>query len=281
MEKIKSTLEDWRNLPVTMVSLDRIETDEALQPRTREVVVARDRYRQDEDSERHIAGMRADLAAFPGKETEPLLVAEVSGRCLLVDGHHRLQAYRLARRDVIPVRLLGLSFGEAVMVSKLVNCDGVKLQLHKNQAAEAAWQYLAHVTERGTRNFPAGLSYRSVEGIFKVSRSTIGRMVATLRKVKREDFTQEACDPGTGWPRWHQCKGNAWRDAFGDVPLEDRLRHKAEKLAEKLATMLDKAGPKVSRMATAILLAERKDEAADLLEQYLDAEDAGDPHADY
>lgn len=281
MEKIQSTLKDWLALSVTMIPPGQIETDDALQPRTRDVVVARDRFRLADESERHITGMRADLAAFPGKETEPLLVAEVSGRWLLVDGHHRLQAYRLARRDVIPVRLLSLRMSEAVMVSKLVNCDGVKLQLHKNQAAEAAWQYLAHITERGTRNLPAGLSYRSLEGTFKVPRSTIGRMVAKLPEVRLEDFTEEAIDAGTGWPRWHLCKGNAWRDAYGDVPLDDRLRHKAERLKERIAAMLDKAGPKVARMACEGLLAERKDEAAELLMQYQDVEEAGDPHDDY
>jgi len=281
MMDIQRTLADWLAQPDTMLPLEGIETNEALQPRSRDVVAARDRYRLDEASRLHIARLRADLAAFPGKEVEPLLVADVDGRRLLVDGHHRREAYRLAHRTVAPVRVLRLSMGEAVMVSKLVNCGGVKLPLHPEQAKEAAWQYLAHVTEGGRRPLPLGQSRRGIAGTFGVSKSTVCRMIEMLPKVKLGDFGEDALDPGTSWPRWRQCRGNAWRDVLDDVPLDDRLRLKAEKLAEKLAAMLDKAGPKVSRMATAILVAERKDEAADCLEQYLDAQDASDPHGDY
>lgn len=278
---IQRTLVAWQALPVTIVPLEGIETAEALQPRTRDVVAARDRYRLEEASQLHIARLRDDLAAFPGKEAEPLLVAKVDGRQLLVDGHHRKDAYRQARRRVVPVRLLRLSMGDAVMVSKLVNCGGVKLPLHPEQAKEAAWQYLAHVTERGRRPLPSDQSRRGIAGTFGVSKSTVCRMIEMLTKVKLGDFGEDALDPGTGWPRWKYCKGNAWRDAFGDVPLDDRLRHKAERLRMRIAAMLDREGPKVSRMACEGLLAERKDEAADLLMQYLDAEDAGEPHGDY
>lgn len=281
MAEIQSTLTAWLTLPVAMVPLEGIETDEALQPRTHDVVAARDRYRLAQASELHIARLRDDLSAFPSKEAEPLLVAEVDGRQLLVDGHHRKEAYRLARRSVAPVRLLRLSMGEAVMVSKLVNCGGVKLPLHPEQAKEAAWQYLAHITGRGRRPLPLGQSRRGTAGTFGVSKSTVCRMIEMLPRVKLGDFNDEARDPGTGWPRWRYCKGNAWRDAFGDVPLDDRLRHKAERLRVRIAAMLDREGPKVSRTACAGLLAERKDEAADLLMQYLDAEDAGEPHDDY
>jgi hypothetical protein len=128
---------------------------------------------------------------------------------------------------------------------------------------------------------PSGQSRRGIAGTFGVSKSTVCRMIEMLPKVKLGDFGEEALDPGTGWPRWRQCRGNAWRDVLDDVPQDDRDRHRAQKLAEKMAAMLDKAGPKVARMATAMLLVERKDEAADLLTQYLCAEDAGDVHGDF
>lgn len=282
MEKIKSTLEEWLALPVTMVPLETIETDEALQPRTRDVVAGRDRYRLDEASELHIARLRADLVAFPGKEAEPLLLAEVDGRRLLVDGHHRKEAYRLARRSLAPARLLCLGMGEAVMVSKLVNCGGVKLPLHPEQAKEAAWQYLAHVTGQGRRPLPPGLSLRSIAGTFGCSKTTVDRMMKMLPAVKLEDFNEEARDPGTCWPRWKYCKGNAWRDAFGDVPLDDRLAHQAKRFGEQFCAMVARApNPKVPWMAAQYLRAEGRDAAAELLEQFLDAEDACDSQGDY
>jgi hypothetical protein len=215
---VQRTLSDWLALPIAMAPLEGIETAEALQPRTRDVVSARDRYRLDDASELHIARLRDDLAVFPGKEVDPLLVAEVDGRRLLVDGHHRKEAYRRAGRRAVPVRLLALSVAEAVMVSKLVNCGGVKLPLHPEQAKEAAWQYLAHVTGRGRRPLPLGQSCRAIAGTFGVSKSTVCRMIETLPKVKLEEFGEDALDPGTSWPRWRHCRGNAWRDALGEFP---------------------------------------------------------------
>lgn len=273
MQKIKHTLDHWRELQVTAVPLERIETDEVLQPRTRDAVAVKHRHRLDEASDLHIARMREDLATFVDKETEPLLVAETDGRLLLVDGHHRLSAYRLAGRQTAPARVLSVSRSEAVMVSKLVNCDGVKLPLHPDQAREAAWQYLAHVTTRGRMPLPSGASLRTVAAIFKAGKSTVGRMLAKLPAVDLNDYSEEAKDPGTGWPRWRHVRDSAWHTAAASVPLENRRQAQAERLAEKVAALMDKAGPEVARIAAAILLTQRQDEATDLLSDWRDAED--------
>jgi len=279
MEKLKHTLAHWRERPATLIPLERIETDEAMQPRSSDVVPAKYRRRLDEMSDLHIARMREDLAAFAGKETEPLLVAECGGRLLLVDGHHRLSAYRLAGRNSVPARLMPLGRPEAVMVSKLVNCDGAKLPLHPDQARDAAWQYLAHVTSHGRIAMPNGLSLRGIGATFGISKTTVARMVAQVSEVNPKDYADEAKDPGTDWPRWRYVRGNAWRDSTADIRIEKRQRARAERVAEKFAAIMDNEGPQVSRMAVAILLTQRKDEATDLLDELLDAEDGID--ADY
>jgi ParB-like chromosome segregation protein Spo0J len=279
MEKLKHTLAHWMERPATLIPLERIETDEAMQPRSSEAVPAKYRRRLDEMSDLHIARMREDLAAFAGKETEPLLVVECGGRLLLVDGHHRLSAYRLAGRNSVPARLMPLSRPEAVMVSKLVNCDGVKLPLHPDQARDAAWQYLAHVTTYSRMPIPTGLSLRGIAATFGVSKSTVARMAAKVPEVNPKDYADVAKDPGTDWPRWRYVRGNAWRDSTADIPIEKCQRARAERVAEKFAAIMDSEGPQIARMAVEILLTQRKDEATDLLDDLLDAEAGMD--ADY
>lgn len=279
MEKLKRTLAQWRERPTVLIPLERIETDEAMQPRSSEAVPAKYRRRLDEMSDLHIARMREDLTAFAGKEAEPLLVAEFGGRLLLVDGHHRLNAYRLAGRNSVPARLMPLGRPEAVIVSKLVNCDGAKLPLHPDQARDAAWQYLAHVTTHGRMPIPTGLSLRCIAATFGISKTTVARMIAKVSEVNPTDYADVAKDLGTDWPRWRHVRGNAWRDSVADVPIEKRQRARAERVAEKFAAIMDNEGPQIARMAVKILLTQRRDEVTDLLDDLLDAEAGMD--ADY
>jgi AraC-like DNA-binding protein len=126
---------------------------------------------------------------------------------------------------------------------------------------------------------PTGLSLRGIAATFGISKTTVARMVAKVSEVNPKDYADVAKDLGTDWPRWRYVRGNAWRDSVEDVPMEKRQRARAERMAEKFSALMDKEGPQVSRMAVAILLTQRKDEATDLLDDLLDAEAGMD--ADY
>jgi ParB-like chromosome segregation protein Spo0J len=283
MGPVESTLNQWRELPVAYVPIGEIGTDEGLQSRVLSLANYADRRRLTTASEDHIQRMRMDLSANPTKDMEPLLVGSIDGNLYVIDGHHRLQAYRLARRSVVPVRTRTTSMLEAAVVSKLANCDGAKLPMHKQQAYDAAWQYLAHVTGRGRLPRPAQLSYRAIAGKFGISHATAKRMFEKLPQVKLEDFTEEACDPITGWPRWQQVRGNAWRDLYSDVGIDVRMQHAAERLAMRAGALFEKAGPEVTLMAVSLMRAQAEDGRYDALADWVSAEesDVEDEHSDY
>lgn len=270
MEKLQTTLADWRELKVTMVPLDALVTDEALQPRTPEAVAFKYRHRLTEASELHVTRLGDDLGTTPDRHHDPLLIAVIEGEMRVVDGHHRLEAYRKAGRSEVPARLKAIDQQTAVMVSKLVNCDGVKLPLHPDQAREAAWQFIAEATARGRK--PLGASLRATGAAFGVGKSTIDAMVKKVPTVNLGHFGPEAVDPGTGWPRWRYVRGNAWRDAEAAFSPDALLKARSKRLAVKLGKLFDKEGPEAVRGAIAILQADRQDEVGDQLADWIDAE---------
>jgi hypothetical protein len=85
------------------------------------------------------------LKASHDVQLEPLLVAEIEGRLGVVDGHHRLKAYRRAQRETIPAPVMPMNRQQAVLVSKLLNCADRALEMHPEQRRDVAWQYLVVV----------------------------------------------------------------------------------------------------------------------------------------
>jgi len=220
MRDVDELLAALRAAPVKRMSIPSITEDPAFQPRNPNAVVKRlERHRLDDVSERHTAAMAAVLNEDPKRELVPVLVAEVDGVAMLVDGHHRVHAYRLSKRSTIPARTLKMTRAEAVHVSKLVNLGQTALALHADQAREACWQRVAMLMQWGRGDLPKGVTYRSLEALFGegVKKDTVGRMVKRVKTLRRAEFGPASCDPGTDWPMWKHCKGNAPRDAFADV----------------------------------------------------------------
>lgn len=275
MENPKTLLEAWRAIEPQQIRTGRIKTSPDYQPRNERIAPFRDRSRLQEQSRSHIEDLQDKLEG--GNEMEPVLVADIDGKLWLIDGHHRLQAYKRTRRETIPARIRQSSPREALIASKAANCDGVKLPMHTEQRREAAWQYMAMVTHQGRFRLPKDMSSRALARIFSTSKDTIQRMRKKLEQVKTEDYSSQACDPGTGWPMWKYVKGNAFRDAFADVPEDIRERHRLERLAVKLAKLIDKEGKDSFLNALKMLEDEAVQEAAERLREAL----SGEPEEDY
>jgi uncharacterized ParB-like nuclease family protein len=211
-------------------------------------------------SEEHIGGMLLALRASTEVQLEPVLLAEIDGGLFVVDGHHRLRAYQRAQRETIPARVMPMGRRMAVMVSKTVNCSDRALKMHAEQRTDAAWQYLAEVTRRGTLGLPAGESIRSVVGRFGVGYGTVQRMLRKLPAVNPAEWNSEAHDPGTGFPRWRYVReaGAGWRDMKNLLTPEQLMQHEAEKLAKKIGALIDKASPEATRRALEMLANEAK-----------------------
>lgn len=279
MEKLEQTLSRWRQATPRHVPCNGIRTDPALQPRDEKLVPYRDRHRLEKQSAEHVAAMRGLLDSSTSAQLEPVLLADVGGTLLLVDGHHRLTAYRAQRRVAIPARVLETSRERALLASKLVNLDGAKLPLHPEQRREAAWQYLASVTHSGALPLPSGESLRTVAGRFGIAHSTVSAMLKRLPEVIPGEFAGEACDPGTGWPRWRYLRSDPWKAGADAMQPEQRMRWQAERMAKSLARLLDGTDPAVWLRAVGLLYLDAKNvqeaEALDALATLadLDTED--------
>lgn len=262
---IEQTLQRLQTAQVRNMALTDLKTDNVLQPRESRVVPYKEKDRVENRSKEHIGGLLLALNASSGIQLEPLLVAEIDGQLLLVDGHHRLKAYQLAKRENIPVRVLPMDHQRAVLVSKLVNCFGRALEMHPEQKREAAWQYLAAITQRGSMALPKGESTRIVAGRFGIGVATIHRMLHKLPMVNPKDWHSDALDLGTNFPRWRYIRdaGAGWRDIEELMTTEQLMQHEAEKLARKIGALIDKASSQEAvRLAMAILETERKFEVA-------------------
>jgi len=260
---VEQALEQLRAAKVQTLPLSALRTDDALQPRVARMVPFKDQGRVESRSEEHIGTMRLALEAAHNVQLEPVLVAEVDGSLFVVDGHHRLKAYRMAQRETIPVRVCPMERAQAVLASKLVNCTDRALEMHPEQRRDAAWQYMAVVTRRGAFGLPAGESLRTVMGRFGIGYGTVQRMLCKLPEVNPKDWSSEALDTGTGFPRWRYVReaGAGWRDMKEKMDVEQITQHEAEKLARRIGALMDKATPAAVKLAVQMLGIESQMEA--------------------
>ncbi len=260
---VEQALQRLQAAEVQQLPLSALKTDEALQPREARMVPFREQGSVEGRSEEHVGIMRLVLEAAQGIELEAVLLADVDGSLFVVDGHHRLKAYRRAQRETIPARVLPMDRLGAVLLSKLVNCSSRALEMHAEQRRDAAWQYLAAVTRRGAVGLPAGESLRAVGGRFGVGHETARRMLRKLPMVNPRDWSTEALDTGTGFPRWRYVReaGAGWHDLKEKLDVEQMTQHEAEKLAKKIGALMDKATPEAVRRAVRMLGIEAQLEA--------------------
>jgi len=263
METLETLLAEWRSIEPETIKIGSIKLDPVFQPRNLRLVPFKDRGRVESTSKQHTADLAAKLEC--GGNLDPILVARIDGVLKLIDGHHRLFAYRSAGRTHIPARIRGSTERQAFVVSKAANCDGVKLRMHNEQLKEGAWQYLALKTKRGKRDLPKGVSLRGIGRTFGIGHDTVARMRRWLLKVSPAPFHPDACDPGTGWPQWRHVRGNAIRDRFADVPEEKRIQHRIEKMAIRYGEDIDKYGEEMFISALRLLAREAVDEEIDRL----------------
>lgn len=260
MENLRETLAEWRALKPEHVTLGSIRTDKGLQPRAPELAKFSEQSRIKDGSAKRIAGMAAELRGNAMLELEPILAGRVGKRMLVVDGHHRLLAYRRAGRPTIPARVRDADMQLAAQIAGLANTDFIKPALAKGQDAEAAWQHVTHVM-KGRKTLPKGASLRKIGERFGVAHGTVDSMVKRARQVDPNDYSEAAKDPATGWPRWKYVRGNACAHHYDDLPADERTEREAAKLARSLALHLGKYPPEVKQRAFSMLRVEAEMEA--------------------
>lgn len=261
MNHVEATLGRLLAAPVRSLEVAEVRTDELLQPRERLLVPYLKRGGVEDRSTTHTGAMKLALEASGQVELDPILCAEVEGRTLVCDGHHRLRAYRSAHRETIPARVLPMTMKEAVLVTKIANCSARSLELHQEQYREAGWQYVHAITQGGSISLEAaGESERRIAAKFRVGRETVRHWMEHARTLDRTRFGPEHLDPGTGVPHWRRVRerSNGWQAMAEKLNLEQWQEWKAQKLAEKFAKQFAAADPCTLARALQILLEDRR-----------------------
>lgn len=259
MEKLEAA-------PARPYPLNDVRTHEALTPRKQCLIPLRDWAQQQRQSDDHTYALSSKLKASEEVELDPVVLVSCEGSdrhgvpagVYLLDGNHRLAAYRRAGRSFIPARLCELSYEAAVLASKLVNCSNRALGMHQSQRRDAAWQYIALVTLKGAIPLPASNSYRSISARFGISKNTVMSMMKALPAVDLANHSDRDLDPGTGWPMWrYVCQSkNPWRTALASMSEEEQAKSRAVRLALDLIELRNNHSPFERVLAFQILLEE-------------------------
>lgn len=237
------------NTETIPVAVRELKVHPGLQPRDTTLLKQREAVRQEAQREQHITDMAALLKADTKAELVPVQVAEVGGVLFVVDGHHRLQAYKRARRETIPARVQTMTMMEASHASKLANVQFTKLEMHPEQKRNALWHHLHHITLSGASGIPEGTSQRKLAGSFGVSLDTVQRMLARLPEVDPSGFPEEHRDSITGVPHWRYVRATARNGMYQAMEPEMRLKWQAGKYADALARLWERFPPEVVNLA--------------------------------
>ncbi|WP_159016613.1 ParB/RepB/Spo0J family partition protein [Cognatiluteimonas profundi] len=247
-------------MELRQVPIADIKTHPALQPRDPALLKQREQLRQEQQSELHVHDMAQLLKADPRADLVPLQVAEVDGGLYVVDGHHRLRAYRRAKRETVPAKVQAMTLAQASHASKLANITHTKLEMRPPHKRNALWHHLAAITHQGSLQLPKGVSQRSLQGHFGVSLDTVQRMLRRLPEVDPTKYPEEHCDGITRWPHWRYVCRTVRSDMYQAMTPDARVEWEAQKYLRKLLKLWEQTDRRALEAAHWWLLRDAEDE---------------------
>ncbi len=277
---ILDELEKWEGIEPQDVPLSSLRTHTDLQPRDLALIkntVAR--IEQDSRLKGMITDMKTPLRSMATFDVrDPILVAETREGLFVVDGHHRLMAYKAAKRLTIPARVLQVSMGTAIAISRIVNTRGSTVALHKDEVTEGVWATVSTILQYGClgkeRASALGYSINAIRQMFgcQISRDTVRRMLNGVEWLSQERM------PRDEWPDWKgYCKLR--RDGMIELPEVDESEA-VERLAMKLVQVMGNKPDQVARPAINRAL-ELREAGQQALEQNLGVTGSGSFSDDY
>jgi ParB-like chromosome segregation protein Spo0J len=166
-----------------------------------------------EESSRHVGGLK-DVLKDKRKPLDPILVYPRGAGFVVIDGHHRLEAYKEASWDgPVPVEVFQGTPQEAELEALRRNIKD-KLPMTREDKLESAWRL---VKERS-------FSKSKISELTTVSNGTIGNMRAALEKHGDEAMANML---------WSRVKLMNY-DLDDDYDFDAHKQQKAEKLAKEL-----------------------------------------------
>lgn len=157
--------------------------------------------------------------AKSGRMLEALEVIQIGQTAYLVDGHHRMEAYRRAKVvEPVPVTYFAGTIEEAVLESGRAN-SRAKLTMSNQERQDYAWRLVKMGGYKGAQIIAAS--------------SISLRQVAAMRKVLKA-LGEEAFDCDAWWKARNLAVGKAGLP-LSDDELEERLEAQAIDYANRMA----------------------------------------------
>lgn len=206
------------------------------------------------------------------EDVDPMAVIPFRNTFILVDGHHRLDAYRKAGRagTQVPVWVLAERPSKAVLRAGRVN-SRVRLQMTERERCEAAWK-LVKLSGSGAATY----SKAEIAAAAAVSDRTVANMRATRRKLIAEhpDFELEGAS-------WLHAKATAdGRESDWGIMSDEEVQKMVEHFAKQIEKHL---GPKFvqnPQVAARALIAVAPRAAGQILYELREELGLADPETD-
>lgn len=172
--------------PITL-PLSDIEQHRTFQKRTAGTESTAQRNAIREKEVEVVKKLTADLSSSPDHHAEPVTVCDVGGRLILVDGHHRYDSYRAARRETLPARVIECAESEAHLLATLLNSYNATIPLGSEEKSQMIWREVVRLHD-GTK-WAEEFSARRLAGFMGIAPKTVDRMVSA-RVELGEDAVQ-------------------------------------------------------------------------------------------
>ncbi|MEY9196455.1 ParB N-terminal domain-containing protein [Sinorhizobium sp. CCBAU 05631] len=177
-------------------------------------------------NERHVSDL-VKLLSIHGT-IDPIRVWRCGGAVIVIDGHHRLEAFRRwNRRAPVPVKFFKGTVDDAIRFAETAN-NQINLQLTYQERADYAWKLVVHADELGK------LSKAQLIARTTISKGTID----TMRKAARELGVRAR--QIRSWYEAHQ----EWKHGQGE---DDREYNSSWQEAEAMK-MVDRLGDEFGKM---------------------------------
>lgn len=202
--------------------------------------------------EHHLGQLSRALAVV--SDLAPILVVACGDRYILVDGHHRLAAYSLAKRASIPVQVFTGSIRAAVLEATLRN-TAATLQMDNRQRQDCGWRLVN-----------ADFTIKEIIAAAGVSRA----QVSVMRKA-RKALGEDAAEYVDWWRAKRAAEGREM-EPLTDDEHDAMLAALAASLAERIGKATGNklaTNPEVGARALAVLVGRKLPDLVLFLKRYL------------
>lgn len=275
LEQLDQLTAEWKAQQVDLdslpkrLSLDALEVlPDLYQPRRRAD------YQSGVTSKEHVADLKRTLRN-PRADLDPITVLRVGGRNIVVDGHHRREAYRATKgRNDIPITYFKGSPSDALIEAGRDNMKD-RLPMSRYERSPRAWVLVCAEVP--------GMSIAKIAQASGVKDRTVASMRSKLRR-----FKEAGEEPPLEWseaihgrkeadPEWLEKEIAEWRDRLSKAFPGLTNRPKAHLFAQALIAY----GPTFAEWVAEHVVRElgMEEKIAEQLQEYRD-EEADEPEVE-